>query len=48
MFQQVLARPHWSQELSARDPIALTPLICEHMTSYGRIDLEMNFRRQLD
>src|SRR5262249_7218657 len=27
MLQQVLARPHWSQKLGARDLSALTPLI---------------------
>jgi Tn3 transposase DDE domain len=48
MLQQVLARPHWSQKLGARDLSALTPLIWEHVTSYGRFELDMNSRLPLD
>jgi TnpA family transposase len=48
MFQQVLARPHWSQKLGARDLSALTPLIWEHVTPYGRFELDMNARLPLD
>ena len=29
MLQQVLARPHWAQRLTARDRHALTPLFCK-------------------
>jgi TnpA family transposase len=48
MLQQVLARPHWSQELGARALSALRPLIWEHVALYGRFELDMNTRLQLD
>jgi TnpA family transposase len=48
MLQQVLARPHWSQKLGARDLSALTLLIWEHVTPYGRFELDMNARLPLD
>jgi hypothetical protein len=48
MLQQELARPHWRQKLEPRDLSALTPLIWEHVNPYGRFELEMNPRIQLD
>jgi hypothetical protein len=48
MLQQVLARPHWSQKLGARYLSALRPLIWEHVTLYGRFELDMNTRLPLD
>jgi TnpA family transposase len=48
MLQKVPARPHWSQKLVARDLSALTPLIWEHVTPYGRFELDMNARLPLD
>jgi hypothetical protein len=48
MLQMVLSRPHWAQNLCARDPSALTPLIWEHVTPYGRFELDMNNRLPLD
>ena len=48
MLQRVLARPHWSQKLGARDLSALTPLIWEHLTPSGRLELNMNARSRLD
>ena len=48
MLQHVLGRPHWSQKLGARDLSALTPLIWEHVTPYGRFELDMNARLPLD
>jgi TnpA family transposase len=48
MLQQMLARPQWSQKLGARDLGALTPLIWEHVTPYGRFELDMNSRLPLD
>lgn len=41
MMQQVLARPHWQRRLTALDQRALTPLIWEHVNSYGRYELDM-------
>jgi TnpA family transposase len=48
MIQKVLSRPHWAQKLGARDLSALTPLIWEHVTPYGRFELDMNSRLPLD
>jgi TnpA family transposase len=41
MLQQVLAQPHWSRKLTARDLGALTPLFWEHVNPYGRFELDM-------
>ncbi len=48
MLQQILAQPSWSTRLSTRDLGALTPLIWEHVTPYGRSELDMNARLSLD
>jgi hypothetical protein len=40
MLQQVLAKPHWSGKLTARDLSALTPLFWEHGNPYGRFELD--------
>ena len=48
MLQQVLARPSWSEKLTARDLRALTPLIWEHVNPYGRFDLDMETRLPID
>lgn len=47
MIQRVLAQPHWQGKLTPRDYAALTPLIWEHVTPYGRCDLDMNARLAL-
>jgi len=44
MMQQVLARPHWAERLTATDLRALTPLIWEHVNPYGRFGLNMESR----
>ena len=44
MLQQILAQPHWTARLTARDLAALTPLIWEHVNPYGRFELDMNAR----
>ncbi len=44
MLQQVLARPHWSDRLTPRDQIAITPLIWDHVNPYGRFELDMDSR----
>lgn len=44
MLQQVLARPHWANRLTARDRHALTPLFWEHVNPYGRQELDMRTR----
>lgn len=47
MLQQVLAQPHWSGKLSARDRNALTPLIWDHVNPYGSFELDMTARLPL-
>jgi TnpA family transposase len=44
MLQQVFARPHWAERLTARDRHALTPLFWEHVNPYGRHELDMRTR----
>jgi hypothetical protein len=43
-YKQVLARPHWANQLTPRDRHALTPLIWEHVNPYGRYELDMDTR----
>jgi hypothetical protein len=47
LHEQLLAQPHWQGKFTPRDYIALTPLIWEHVNSYGRFDLDMNTRLAL-
>ena len=44
VVQQVLARSHWADKLTARDLGALTPLIWDHVNPYGRFELDMETR----
>ena len=48
MMQQVLARPHWKDRLTAVDQRAITPLIWENVTPYGRFELNMDIRIALN
>ena len=48
MLQQVLAQPHWSGKLTARDLSALTPLFWERVNPYGRFELDMDARLPID
>jgi len=48
MLQQVLAQPHWSGKLTARDLGALTPLFWGHVNPYGRFELDMDARLPID
>ena len=48
MIQQVLARPHWAERLTVTDLRALTPLIWEHVNPYGRFELNMETRLDLN
>jgi TnpA family transposase len=48
MMQQVLARPHWKDRLSAVDRRAITPLIWENVNPYGRFELDMDTRIALN
>lgn len=48
MLQQVLARPAWKDRLTPRDLHALTPLIWGHVNPYGRFDLDMATRLDIN
>ena len=48
MLQQVLARPHWKDRLTAVDRRAITPLIWENVNPYGRFELDMDTRIALN
>ncbi len=41
MLQQVLAQPHWTDQLMPRDQQAITPLIWDHANPYGRYELDI-------
>jgi Tn3 transposase DDE domain len=48
LLQQVLAQPHWSGKLTARDLSPLTPLFWEHVNPYGRFELDIDARLPID
>jgi len=48
MVQQVLARSAWTGRLTPRDLHALTPLFWGHVNPYGRFDLDMRTRLDLN
>ncbi len=48
MVQQVLARTAWKGRLTPRDLHALTPLFWGHVNPYGRFDLDMRTRLDLN
>ena len=48
MLQQVLAHPAWKDRLTTRDLHALTPLIWGHVNPYGRFDLDMATRLDIN
>jgi TnpA family transposase len=48
MVQQVLTRPEWKGRLTPRDLHALTPLFWGHVNPYGRFDLDMRTRLDLN
>ncbi|MBF0235101.1 MAG: Tn3 family transposase [Desulfamplus sp.] len=47
MIQQVLGEPEWDGRMKPRDLSALSPLLTQHITPYGRFDLDMNVRLKL-
>ncbi len=47
-MQQVLADPTWADTLTDADRRALSPLFWTHVNPYGRFELEMNSRLDLD
>ncbi|GAA3246553.1 hypothetical protein GCM10020256_74290 [Streptomyces thermocoprophilus] len=48
LMQQVLADPKWADTLTDADRRALSPLFWRHMNPYGRFELDMNSRLELD
>jgi len=47
MIQQVLEEPGWERLLEERDLAALSPLLTQHITPYGRFELNMEARLTL-
>jgi hypothetical protein len=48
LMQQVLADPKWVDILTDADRRALSPLFWTHVNPYGRFELDMNSRLDLD
>ena len=48
MIQSVLVEPKWSRRLTPEDHRGLTPLIYAHVNPYGRFDLDLNDRIDLE
>ena len=44
MFQEVLADPSWKALMKKEDYRGITPLIYQHVTPYGRFDLNISSR----
>jgi len=48
MIQRVLAEPAWLQKMDAVDFRALSPLIYSHINPYGRFELDMDKRLEIE
>lgn len=48
LMQEVLADPKWADERTDADRRALSPLSWPHLNPYGRFELDMNSRLDLD
>lgn len=48
MLQRVLGEPDWRARMSAEDHRAITPLIYAHVNPYGRFELDMDERLDLE
>ncbi|WP_423835527.1 Tn3 family transposase [Streptomyces tubbatahanensis] len=48
LMQEVLADPKWADRLTDADQRALSPLFWTHVNPYGRFELDMNSRLDLD
>ncbi|WP_265569123.1 Tn3 family transposase [Streptomyces hygroscopicus] len=48
LMQQVLADPKWADTLTDADRRALSPLFWTHVNPYGRFELDMSSRLELD
>jgi hypothetical protein len=48
MIQRVLSEKPWRNRMNTVDLRALSPLIYSHVNPYGRFDLDMNKRLQIE
>ncbi|MFE4667458.1 Tn3 family transposase [Streptomyces sp. NPDC056716] len=48
LMQEVLADPRWADKLTDADRRALSPLFWTHVNPYGRFELDMNSRLDLN
>lgn len=48
MIQQVLVNPGWYDQMSDRELAALSPLITRHINPYGRFELDMDSRLEIE
>jgi hypothetical protein len=48
MIQKILVEPAWYEQMTARDLAALSPLITQHINPYGRFELDMDSRIELE
>lgn len=48
LLQQILAEPEWAERLTDADRRALSPLFWTHINPYGRFELDLNSRLELD
>ncbi|MFF1918661.1 Tn3 family transposase [Streptomyces sp. NPDC058239] len=48
LMQEVLADPKWADRLTDTDRRALSPLFWTHVNPYGRFELDMNSRLDVD
>lgn len=48
LIQEVLADPKWADRLTDADRRALSPLFWTHVNPYGRFELDMNSRLDLN
>lgn len=48
MIQQVLVDSAWYEQMTVRDLAALSPLITQHINPYGRLELDMESRIEID
>ena len=48
MIQQVLVDPVWYEQMTTRDLAALSPLMTQHINPYGRFELDMDSRLDIE
>jgi hypothetical protein len=48
IIQQVLVDPGWYNRMRGRDLAALSPLITQHINSYGRFESYMDSRLEIE